>query len=77
MVVHVLILDKKQNSNNNLKNKDGKCFQYAAPFALNYEKKIKWNPERVSNIKPFINKFNWEKINYPSKIDDWKKFEKK
>ena len=55
MVVHVLILDKKQNSNNNLKNKDGKCFQYAAPFALNYEKKIKWNPERVSNIKPFIN----------------------
>ena len=40
MVVHVLILDKKQNSNNNLKNKDGKCFQYAAPFALNYEKKF-------------------------------------
>ena len=27
-------------------------------------------------MKPFINKFNWERINYPSKIDDWKKFEK-
>ena len=26
--------------------------------------------------KPFINKFNREKINYPSKIDDWKKVEK-
>ena len=39
-------------------------------------KKIKWNPETVSNIKPFKNKYNWEKINYPSKIDDWKKLEK-
>ena len=28
-------------------------------------------------IKPFISKYNWEKTNYPSKIDDWKKFEKK
>ena len=27
-------------------------------------------------IKPFINKHNWKKINYPSKIDDWKKLEK-
>ena len=26
--------------------------------------------------EPFINKFNREKINYPSKIDDWKKVEK-
>ena len=43
--------------------------------ALNYEE-IKWNWERVSNIKPFINKYNWKEINYPSKIDDWKMFEK-
>ena len=34
------------------------------------------NSERVSNIKPFMNKYNWEKINYPSKINDWKKFKK-
>ena len=34
------------------------------------------HPEKVSNIKPFINKYNWEGINYPSLIDDWKKFEK-
>ena len=32
---------------------------------------------RVSNIKPFINKHNWKGTNYPSKIDDWKTFEKK
>ena len=31
---------------------------------------------RVSYIKPFINKYNWKRINFPSKIDDWKKLEK-
>ena len=35
-------------------------FQYAATVALNYEG-AKWNPERVSNIKPFINKHNGKK----------------
>ena len=34
------------------------------------------NSERVSNIKPFINECKWKGINYPSKIDDWKTFEK-
>ena len=38
---------------------------------------IKYSPERVSIIKPFISKYNWEGINYPSKLDDWKSFEKK
>ena len=32
--------------------------------------------ERLSNIKPFINKYNWDEINYPSKIEDWKTLEK-
>ena len=58
----------------NPKNED-KCFQYAVTVALSYEE-IKWNPERVSNIKSFINKCNWKGINYPSKTDDWKTFEK-
>ena len=31
---------------------------------------------RVSKIKPFINKYHWEGIDYPSKVDDWKRFEK-
>ena len=66
---------KKRKAKINPKNDNKKCFQYATTVALNYEE-IKWNPERVSNIKPFINKYNWEKINYPSKIDDWKTFEK-
>ena len=27
-------------------------------------------------MKPFINRYNWKGKNYPSKIDDWKTFEK-
>ena len=49
-------------------------YQYVVTVALNYEQ-IKWNLERVSNIKPFINKYKWKGINYPWKIDDWKTFE--
>ena len=30
----------------------------------------------VSNIKPLINKYNWKGIYYPSKLDEWKTFEK-
>ena len=50
----------------NPKNTDDKHFQYAATVALNYDK-IKWNLERVSNIKLFLNKYNWKGINYSSK----------
>ena len=35
----------------------------------------KKDPKRTKN-KPFINKYNWEGINYPSENDNWKKFEK-
>ena len=66
---------KKKKATINPKNTDDKCFQYAVTVALNYGE-INWNLERVSNIKPFINKYNWKGINYPSKIDDWKTFEK-
>ena len=32
--------------------------------------------ERVSNILPFINKYNWGEIKQPPKIADWKTLEK-
>ena len=73
MVVHILMKIKKATINP--KNEDNKCFQYAATVALSYDE-IKCNTERVSNIKPFINKYNWKGINYLSKIDVWKTFEK-
>ena len=66
---------KNKKATINFKNEDGKCFQYAVTVALNFEE-IKWNAERISNNKSFINKYNWEEINYPSKIDDWKRFVK-
>ena len=37
---------------------------------------IRCNPEKFANIKPFINKQNWDEINYASKIDDQKTSEK-
>ena len=34
------------------------------------------NLQRITKIKPFINKYNWEGINFQSEKDDWKKIEK-
>ena len=56
---------KKKKATINSKNTDDKCFQYAATVALNYEE-IESHLERVSSIKPFINKYNCQEINYPS-----------
>ena len=65
---------KDKKSTINPKNNDGKCFQYAVTLALNLDK-IKKDPQRVSKIKPFIEKYNWEDIDFPSTNKDWKKFE--
>ena len=65
---------KDKKSTINPKNNDDKCFQYAETLALNFDK-IKKDPERVSKIKPFIEKYNWEDIDFPSTSKDWKKFE--
>ena len=58
----------------NPKNKDNKCFQYSITVALNHQN-IENHPERISNIEPFINQYNWEGIEFPAEIKDWKKFE--
>ena len=58
----------------NPKNKDNKCFQYSIAAALNHQE-IGNHPERISNIKPFIDKYNWKGIDFPAGIKDWKKFE--
>ena len=67
-------LDKKK-AIKNPQNKCDKYFQYATTVELNYGE-FKWNPERVLNIKPFINKYNWHGKKYLLKIDDWETFEK-
>ena len=34
------------------------------------------HPEIMTKIKPITNKYNQEKINFPSEKDDWEKIEK-
>ena len=65
---------KNKKSTINPKNNDYKCFQYAVTLALNLDR-INGHPERISKIKPFIEKYNWKDIDFPSNSKDWKKFE--
>ena len=58
----------------NPKNNDDKCFQYALIVALNYQN-IKKDPQRISKIRPFIDQYDWKKINFPAQQKDWRKFE--
>ena len=59
----------------NPKNKYNKCFQYSITVALNHQN-IENYAEGISNIKPFINQYNWEGIDFPVGTKDWKKFER-
>ena len=43
--------------------------------ALNLEK-FKKRPAKIIKIKPFIDKYSWKGINFPSEKDDSKKMEK-
>ena len=62
---------KDKKSTINPKNNDDKFFQYAVTLALNLDK-IKKDPQRVSKIKLYIEKYNWEDIDLPSTSKDWK-----
>ena len=50
-------IKKKNTTINLIYENDNKPFQYAVAIPLNHEK----NPEKTSQIKPFIDKHNWEK----------------
>ena len=47
----------------------------AVTIMLNNEE-IGKHSGKITKIKPFINKYIWEGINFPPEKDDWKKFEK-
>ena len=65
---------KDKKSTVNQKNNDNKCFQYATTLALNFNK-INKDPQRISKIKPFIENYNWNDINFPAAKKDWNRFE--
>ena len=58
----------------NQKNNDNKCFQYATTLALNFNN-IDKHLQRISKIKPFIDNYSWNDINFPAAKKDWNKFE--
>ena len=65
---------KKEAIINNTDNDND--FKNALDDALNYQT-IKKNRERISKVKHYINKYNWEGINFPAGSKEWQKFEKK
>ena len=48
---------------------------YSIVAALNYQS-IPSNPERISNLKPFISGYNWNDIEFPAGHKDYFAFEK-
>ena len=66
---------KNKKATINPKNKDNEYFKYAITAALNHNK-INNYPEKISNLKPFINNYNWKDIDFPSHNKNYKKFER-
>ena len=50
-------------------------FSICVTLALNYQY-IKKDPQRISKMKPYINKYDWSRIELPSHKKDWNNFEK-
>ena len=61
---------KKETINNNNNN-----FQNALDDALNYQT-IEKDPQRISKLKPYINKYDWDGIKFPAGSKEWQKLEK-
>ena len=57
-----------------INNKNNKNFQNALGDALNYQT-IETHPERISKLKPPINKYNWKQIDFPAGSKDCIRFE--
>ena len=50
-------------------------FQNALDDALNYEI-IEKDPQRISKLKPYINRHDWERIEFPAGPKEWGKCER-
>ena len=62
-----------RNKKESITNGDN-CFQNALDDSLDYQR-IKKNPQRISNLNPYINQYNWKDIKFPLDKEDWKNFE--
>ena len=68
-------IEKKKATINPQNTKDNYCFAYSIVAALHHEE-IGKNPHRIKKLMPYINNYNWKKINFPSEQKDWKTFER-
>ena len=66
---------KNKKATTNPKNNDDNCFQYSTNAALN-QKHNKYHPERIFNLKLFIDQYDWKVIDFPAQPSkDWKQCE--
>ena len=65
--------ERLRSKKESIANKDN-CFQNALDDSLDYQR-IKKNPQRISNLNPYINQYNWKDIKFSLDKEDWKKFE--
>ena len=65
--------EQSGSKNKSITNGDN-CFQNALDDALDYQR-IKKDPHKISKLKPYINKYNWKDIKFPSDKEDWEKSE--
>ena len=67
-------IKKKKATINVEKYDDNNCFQYSVAVELNYDE-IGKSHQRVNNGKPFVEKYDWNGVNFPPEIPDWKRSE--
>ena len=68
-------INNKKLTINPQNTEDNNCFQYSIVATLNH-RKIPNHSERISNLKPFINNYNWNDLEFPAGHKDYSAFEK-
>ena len=56
-------------------NESNECFKWAVTVSLHHEE-IKLHPERLSNIRKYVNNYNLSRLKFPVAINKIGEFEK-
>ncbi|WP_215897484.1 hypothetical protein, partial [Acinetobacter baumannii] len=59
----------------NPKNEDEECFKWAVIATLHHAE-IGKHPERISKLEPYVGRYNWGGIEFPTPKNHWVKFER-
>ena len=74
--VYIFLLQNEKAVVNPKNKKDNYCFAYATTIAI-YHKEIGKHLDRISNkLLDYIEKLNWNGIDFPASTSDYKKIEK-